>query len=205
MDRGRRDDGISTDAGWSSLVARRAHNPKVAGSNPAPATKETAGQGRSPGTGPLRDRADFQLESSADSSFVSGLHSCSDAGSLYWAGPGARTAARRGAAAGGGRGGLVLLAANRASASRASPTGARPASPPTSAGRVGSLLGAGSRARLLAVDRGAARRDCATVCGRRGQACQLLPELRRPAVESPRSTQSRHASVCSKRSCSSCA
>src|SRR6266849_5932252 len=30
-----------TDAGWSSLVARWAHNPKVAGSNPAPATKET--------------------------------------------------------------------------------------------------------------------------------------------------------------------
>ena len=29
----------STDAGWSSLVARRAHNPKVVGSNPAPATK----------------------------------------------------------------------------------------------------------------------------------------------------------------------
>jgi hypothetical protein len=27
------------DAGWSSSVARRAHNPKVAGSNPAPATK----------------------------------------------------------------------------------------------------------------------------------------------------------------------
>ena len=27
-------------AGWSSLVARRAHNPKVAGSNPAPATRE---------------------------------------------------------------------------------------------------------------------------------------------------------------------
>ena len=27
------------DAGWSSLVARRAHNPKVAGSNPAPAIK----------------------------------------------------------------------------------------------------------------------------------------------------------------------
>ena len=26
-------------AGWSSLEARRAHNPKVAGSNPAPATK----------------------------------------------------------------------------------------------------------------------------------------------------------------------
>ena len=28
------------DAGWSSLAARRAHNPKVAGSNPAPATKD---------------------------------------------------------------------------------------------------------------------------------------------------------------------
>ena len=29
------------DAGWSSLVARRAHNPKVVGSNPTPATNET--------------------------------------------------------------------------------------------------------------------------------------------------------------------
>ena len=28
----------NTNAGWSSLVARRAHNPKVVGSNPAPAT-----------------------------------------------------------------------------------------------------------------------------------------------------------------------
>ncbi len=27
------------DAGWSSLEARRAHNPKVIGSNPVPATK----------------------------------------------------------------------------------------------------------------------------------------------------------------------
>ena len=37
-------DGISITmlcsvAGWSSLAARRAHNPKVVGSNPAPATK----------------------------------------------------------------------------------------------------------------------------------------------------------------------
>jgi hypothetical protein len=33
-----RDDYLqSLIAGWSSLVARRAHNPKVAGSNPAPA------------------------------------------------------------------------------------------------------------------------------------------------------------------------
>ncbi len=27
-----------SSAGWSSLAARRAHNPKVVGSNPAPAT-----------------------------------------------------------------------------------------------------------------------------------------------------------------------
>jgi hypothetical protein len=31
-------------AGWSSLVARRAHNPKVEGSNPSPATIEEAGR-----------------------------------------------------------------------------------------------------------------------------------------------------------------
>ncbi len=30
-------------AGWSSLVARRAHNPKVGGSNPPPATKKVKG------------------------------------------------------------------------------------------------------------------------------------------------------------------
>ena len=28
-------------AGWSSLVARWAHNPKVDGSNPSPATKDS--------------------------------------------------------------------------------------------------------------------------------------------------------------------
>ncbi|SON49567.1 protein of unknown function [Vibrio tapetis subsp. tapetis] len=32
-----------SDAGWSSLVARRAHNPKVVGSNPAPATNSKLG------------------------------------------------------------------------------------------------------------------------------------------------------------------
>ena len=32
----------ASDAGWSSLAARRAHNPKVVGSNPAPATSITA-------------------------------------------------------------------------------------------------------------------------------------------------------------------
>ena len=30
---------FDSDAGWSSSVARRAHNPKVIGSNPVPATK----------------------------------------------------------------------------------------------------------------------------------------------------------------------
>ena len=34
------------DAGWSSLVARRAHNPKVVGSNPAPATKSMSADAR---------------------------------------------------------------------------------------------------------------------------------------------------------------
>ena len=29
---------LNIDAGWSSLEARRAHNPKVIGSNPVPAT-----------------------------------------------------------------------------------------------------------------------------------------------------------------------
>ena len=45
---------VFTDAGWSSSVARRAHNPEVAGSNPAPATNVVAGQRPFPiGRGPL--------------------------------------------------------------------------------------------------------------------------------------------------------
>ncbi len=36
------------DAGWSSQVARRAHNPKVGGSNPPPATKKIKGSGENP-------------------------------------------------------------------------------------------------------------------------------------------------------------
>src|SRR6187431_2564826 len=36
-------------AGWSSLVARRAHNPKVAGSNPAPAMHVRSASAPSPG------------------------------------------------------------------------------------------------------------------------------------------------------------
>ena len=35
-------------AGWSSSVARRAHNPKVIGSNPIPATNADNGSGQSP-------------------------------------------------------------------------------------------------------------------------------------------------------------
>ncbi len=31
---------VESDAGWSSLAARRAHNPKVTGSNPVPATSK---------------------------------------------------------------------------------------------------------------------------------------------------------------------
>ncbi len=34
---------LKVSAGWSSQVARRAHNPKVAGSNPAPATNILGG------------------------------------------------------------------------------------------------------------------------------------------------------------------
>jgi hypothetical protein len=44
-------------AGWSSLVARRAHNPKVVGSNPTPATM---GSFRRQRTGP------FQFSSKKD-------------------------------------------------------------------------------------------------------------------------------------------
>ena len=39
---------VISAAGWSSLVARRAHNPKVTGSNPVPATKESPGQDHNP-------------------------------------------------------------------------------------------------------------------------------------------------------------
>ena len=42
----------NSDAGWSSPVARWAHNPKVAGSNPAPATIDTCSE-RSPVSGDL--------------------------------------------------------------------------------------------------------------------------------------------------------
>jgi hypothetical protein len=37
-DRGRINAETNSDAGWSALVARRAHDPKVAGPNPGPAT-----------------------------------------------------------------------------------------------------------------------------------------------------------------------
>ena len=42
----------TTDAGWSSSVARRAHNPEVAGSNPAPATNASTTEGPDQWSGP---------------------------------------------------------------------------------------------------------------------------------------------------------
>ena len=36
---------MTTDAGWSSSVARWAHNPEVVGSNPAPATSYNSTKG----------------------------------------------------------------------------------------------------------------------------------------------------------------
>ncbi len=48
-------------AGWSSLVARRAHNPEVVGSNPAPATSKTAGQRLVPLTCFAIKTANFRL------------------------------------------------------------------------------------------------------------------------------------------------
>jgi hypothetical protein len=40
--------GRTSVAGWSSLVARRAHNPEVVGSNPTPATSYSKDSGRRP-------------------------------------------------------------------------------------------------------------------------------------------------------------
>ena len=48
-------------AGWSSSVARRAHNPKVAGSNPAPATNEKARKHMFPGLRRFRRVAEIGL------------------------------------------------------------------------------------------------------------------------------------------------
>ena len=44
---------VFTDAGWSSSVARWAHNPEVAGSNPAPATEKWPLTCRNAGQRPL--------------------------------------------------------------------------------------------------------------------------------------------------------
>ena len=59
-------------AGWSSLVARWAHNPKVGGSNPPPATKRFRGvavitlacHARDRGFNSRRNRHSFWLHSS---------------------------------------------------------------------------------------------------------------------------------------------
>ena len=42
---------MGPDAGWSSSVARWAHNPEVAGSNPAPATRKLQVRGLIAGDG----------------------------------------------------------------------------------------------------------------------------------------------------------
>ena len=62
-------------AGWSSLVARRAHNPKVVGSNPAPATNfktvvfsEVTFRGRF-----LKDRRTMTLAFRLEAHFISSI------------------------------------------------------------------------------------------------------------------------------------
>ena len=47
------------NAGWSSLVARRAHNPKVIGSNPVPATKYSQVRGTFQPSGLFAFLSDF--------------------------------------------------------------------------------------------------------------------------------------------------
>lgn len=58
-----------TTAGWSSLVAHRAHNPKVAGSNPAPAIAGPVAKA----TGPLVFRERRRETSAAFSLFRTGF------------------------------------------------------------------------------------------------------------------------------------
>lgn len=56
------------DAGWSSLAARRAHNPKVVGSNPTPATNLSRGR-------PVRS---FVFSVAAFRSFCPAFRGCVD-------------------------------------------------------------------------------------------------------------------------------
>ena len=49
-------------AGWSSLVARWAHNPEVTGSNPVPATRSTSANGRGRISGPFLISPEFPHE-----------------------------------------------------------------------------------------------------------------------------------------------
>ena len=59
-------------AGWSSLVARRAHNPEVVGSNPTPAIAGQADSRRDgqAGYGALRAMASLTASEPADRLFV---------------------------------------------------------------------------------------------------------------------------------------
>ncbi len=76
----------NSDAGWSSSVARRAHNPKVVGSNPAPATNFLSLLRQSPACHPAAFAAfllrvaftldiDFQVQSGCDPALL-GIISC---------------------------------------------------------------------------------------------------------------------------------
>ena len=51
--------GLGGTRRYQTDVRQVAHNPKVVGSNPTPATIEAAGQGRCESTGPLRGTADL--------------------------------------------------------------------------------------------------------------------------------------------------
>src|SRR5690349_7529951 len=74
------------DAGWSSSVARRAHNPEVAGSNPAPATDRVS---EDEGPGEIRALRRVRLQhwrvSARQARLV--LEAPTDGASRGWRGP----------------------------------------------------------------------------------------------------------------------
>src|SRR5438309_4135331 len=79
-----------SDAGWSSPVARQAHNLKVEGSNPSPATIDAKS--------PAAERPPGFLFTSASKSRArgAGLHPCFDQRAGYFLGSGHRLAAGSG-------------------------------------------------------------------------------------------------------------
>ncbi len=85
---------MATTVGTCQEPHIRAQNPKVAGSNPAPATIETAGQGRFRGTGLLLARARVKPGSNAPSRMDTepdGLDTEPDGDRAGWASPWHRT------------------------------------------------------------------------------------------------------------------